>query len=257
MFCKSVRTCVKLQKGRTLWHHHSILVVALQHFPTICHGACLKWLAKNCGQRGNRCLMCTFSAMLQRDLGFIRHAHGALLCRPCLPTPCPEVHRDDCRVIYQSSKWSCSIADNLAFVASYHRLYCVRYRRTSQCISVEAPHIVRKAIGWVETPTPQSRGIHMHNFCLCRFFIFWLILLLTHQMAVGLFRLAGWVGRTLVTAATLGSLVLFFVIVLGGYVLAKRAQLLASVANCASFSSIWPLSLGHDHVSLLTKVMLS
>ncbi|KAK9861391.1 hypothetical protein WJX84_002559, partial [Apatococcus fuscideae] len=55
-----------------------------------------------------------------------------------------------------------------------------------------------------------------------RFLIFWLILLLIHQMSVGLFRLAGWVGRTLVAATTVGCLTLFFIIVLGGFVLAKR-----------------------------------
>ncbi|KAK9816709.1 hypothetical protein WJX72_004056 [[Myrmecia] bisecta] len=54
-----------------------------------------------------------------------------------------------------------------------------------------------------------------------RFFTFWLILFLVHQMAVSLFRLMGAIGRTLVAATTLGSLLLLVVIVLGGFVLIK------------------------------------
>ena len=86
----------------------------------------------------------------------------------------------------------------------------------------------------------------------CRFFIFWLILLLIHQMSVGLFRLAGWVGRTLVAATTLGCLVLFFVIVLGGFVLAKRTPTL--LPHQLSKMSFPPNYLDHVLVCSVSRI---
>ena len=39
-------------------------------------------------------------------------------------------------------------------------------------------------------------------------------------MAVGMFRLVGAIGRTLVTATALGSTLVLFIVALGGFVLA-------------------------------------
>ena len=54
-----------------------------------------------------------------------------------------------------------------------------------------------------------------------RFFIFWLILLLTHFMAVTLFRCIGHVTRSIVVANACGSLALLAMMMLGGFVLTK------------------------------------
>lgn len=56
---------------------------------------------------------------------------------------------------------------------------------------------------------------------LCRFFIFWGILLLTHFMAVTLFRMIGHVTRSIVVANACGSLALLAMMMLGGFVLTK------------------------------------
>lgn len=53
-----------------------------------------------------------------------------------------------------------------------------------------------------------------------RFFFFWLLMFLVHQMAVAMFRLMGAIGRTLVTATTLGSTLVLFIVTLNGFVLA-------------------------------------
>jgi hypothetical protein len=53
-----------------------------------------------------------------------------------------------------------------------------------------------------------------------RFFLFWLIMLLVHQMSVAMFRLMGAIGRTLVIATTLGSTVVLAVVTMSGFVLA-------------------------------------
>ncbi len=55
---------------------------------------------------------------------------------------------------------------------------------------------------------------------MCRFFYFWLIMFLLHQMSVGMFRLMGAVGRTIVIATTMGSTLVLFIVTLSGFVLA-------------------------------------
>ncbi|KAG6540832.1 hypothetical protein Mapa_017810 [Marchantia paleacea] len=54
-----------------------------------------------------------------------------------------------------------------------------------------------------------------------RFFRYFLILMVVHQMALGLFRLIGSLGRTMVIANTFGSFTLLVVFLLGGFVLDK------------------------------------
>ena len=54
----------------------------------------------------------------------------------------------------------------------------------------------------------------------CRFFYFWLIMFLIHQMSVGMFRLMGAIGRTIVIATTMGSTLVLFIVTLSGFVLA-------------------------------------
>ncbi|XP_024402862.1 ABC transporter G family member 31 isoform X2 [Physcomitrium patens] len=54
-----------------------------------------------------------------------------------------------------------------------------------------------------------------------RFFRYMILLFLMHQMAIGLFRLLGALGRTMVVANTFGSFALCVVFVLGGFVLSK------------------------------------
>ncbi|CAL8462536.1 g2069 [Coccomyxa elongata] len=53
-----------------------------------------------------------------------------------------------------------------------------------------------------------------------RFFYFWLIMFLLHQMSVGMFRLMGAIGRTIVIATTMGSTLVLFIVTLSGFVLA-------------------------------------
>ncbi len=53
-----------------------------------------------------------------------------------------------------------------------------------------------------------------------RFFFFWLLMFLVHQMSVAMFRLMGAIGRTLVIATTFGSTLVLFVVTLSGFVLA-------------------------------------
>lgn len=47
------------------------------------------------------------------------------------------------------------------------------------------------------------------------------LLLLMHQMALGLFRLIGALGRTMVIANTFGTFALIVVFLLGGFILSK------------------------------------
>ena len=54
----------------------------------------------------------------------------------------------------------------------------------------------------------------------CRFFFFWLVMFLVHQMAVAMFRLMGAIGRTLVVATTLGSTLVLAIVTMSGFVLA-------------------------------------
>ncbi|CAM6074535.1 unnamed protein product [Sphagnum tenellum] len=54
-----------------------------------------------------------------------------------------------------------------------------------------------------------------------RFFRYMLLLFLMHQMAIGLFRTIGALGRTMVIANTFGSFALLILFVLGGFILSK------------------------------------
>ncbi|KAH7438824.1 hypothetical protein KP509_04G032700 [Ceratopteris richardii] len=54
-----------------------------------------------------------------------------------------------------------------------------------------------------------------------RFFRYMLLLFLIHQMAIGLFRLIGAIGKTMVVSQTFGSFALLVVFLLGGFVLSK------------------------------------
>eukprot|EP00884_Botryococcus_braunii_P014151 jgi/Botrbrau1/22737/Bobra.0132s0074.2 len=54
-----------------------------------------------------------------------------------------------------------------------------------------------------------------------RFFSFWMTMLMTHQMAINLFRLMGALGRSLVVAYTISWLMFLLLIMLCGFVLAK------------------------------------
>lgn len=58
--------------------------------------------------------------------------------------------------------------------------------------------------------------------CHGRFFRYMLLLFLMHQMAIGLFRLIGALGRSMVVANTFGSFALLVAFVLGGFILARR-----------------------------------
>jgi hypothetical protein len=58
------------------------------------------------------------------------------------------------------------------------------------------------------------------------FFIFILILVVCQVMAVGLFRMMGALGRTLVTANTGGTFCFLILLVCGGFVLARREYLI-------------------------------
>ena len=53
-----------------------------------------------------------------------------------------------------------------------------------------------------------------------RFFVFWCIMFLVHQMGVAMFRLMGAIGRTLVIATSMGSLAVLIIVTMSGFVLA-------------------------------------
>ncbi len=53
-----------------------------------------------------------------------------------------------------------------------------------------------------------------------RFFVFWCIMFLVHQMGVAMFRLMGAIGRTLVIATSMGSLAVLVIVTMSGFVLA-------------------------------------
>lgn len=57
---------------------------------------------------------------------------------------------------------------------------------------------------------------------LCRFFVYWLILFLVHNMAVTLFRAIGALARDLVVANAVGSLSLLAIMMMGGFVLPRN-----------------------------------
>eukprot|EP00850_Spirogloea_muscicola_P010335 SM000060S19667 [mRNA] locus=s60:404941:415471:- [translate_table: standard] len=54
-----------------------------------------------------------------------------------------------------------------------------------------------------------------------RFFTFWLILFVIHQMAIALFRLISAICRSMTVANTFGSFMLLTIFILGGFILAK------------------------------------
>lgn len=54
-----------------------------------------------------------------------------------------------------------------------------------------------------------------------RFFVYWLILFLVHNMAVTLFRAIGALARDLVVANAVGSLSLLLIMMMGGFVLPR------------------------------------
>ncbi|KAL7099843.1 hypothetical protein ACP275_09G111600 [Erythranthe tilingii] len=57
-----------------------------------------------------------------------------------------------------------------------------------------------------------------------RFFKQYLLLLFVNQMAGGLFRLIGAVGRNMIIANTFGAIVLFAFFALGGVVMSRDGQ---------------------------------
>ena len=63
-------------------------------------------------------------------------------------------------------------------------------------------------------------GLYAVSLRFCRFFFFWLVMFLVHQMAVAMFRLMGAIGRTLVVATTLGSTLVLAIVTMSGFVLA-------------------------------------
>ena len=94
------------------------------------------------------------------------------------------------------------------------------------------------------TPTPQTlhRGrpnatkripddqnqntITAQNTCYAhgrRFFVYWLILFLVHNMAICLFRAIGALSRDLVVANAVGSLALLAIMMMGGFVIPKAS----------------------------------
>jgi hypothetical protein len=59
-----------------------------------------------------------------------------------------------------------------------------------------------------------------------RFFKHFLLLLCINQMASGLFRLMGALGRNIIVANTFGSFALLAVLALGGFVLSRGEQMI-------------------------------
>ena len=60
-------------------------------------------------------------------------------------------------------------------------------------------------------------------FLLCRFFVYWLLLFLVHNMAICLFRAIGALSRDLVVANAVGSLALLAIMMMGGFVIPKAS----------------------------------
>lgn len=58
-----------------------------------------------------------------------------------------------------------------------------------------------------------------------------LVLFLMHQMAIGLFRTIGALGRTMVIANTFGSFALLVVFLLGGFIISKSKCQNLRIAN--------------------------
>ena len=57
----------------------------------------------------------------------------------------------------------------------------------------------------------------------CRFFVYWLLLFLVHNMAICLFRAIGALSRDLVVANACGSLALLTIMLMGGFVIPKSS----------------------------------
>ena len=64
----------------------------------------------------------------------------------------------------------------------------------------------------------SSRKFHMP----CRFFMFWAIVFVTHQVGVCIFRCTAMISRNIVMANGLGMLLLLCCILLDGFVIVKR-----------------------------------
>ncbi len=58
--------------------------------------------------------------------------------------------------------------------------------------------------------------------CMCRFFMFWAIVFVTHQVGVCIFRCTAVVSRNIVVANGMGMLMLLCCILLDGFVIVKR-----------------------------------
>ncbi len=56
----------------------------------------------------------------------------------------------------------------------------------------------------------------------CRFFMFWAIVFVTHQVGVCIFRCTAMISRNIVVANGLGMLLLLCCILLDGFVIVKR-----------------------------------
>ncbi len=69
--------------------------------------------------------------------------------------------------------------------------------------------------------------------CARRYFTFWLLNFLCHQMAIGLFRLMGAIGRSLVVAYTIAWLIFLLLILLSGFVLSKSKRIAYTAKMCA------------------------
>lgn len=85
----------------------------------------------------------------------------------------------------------------------------------------------------------------------CRFFCFLLLLFLTHELAVSLFRVMGTIGRNLVVAYTVAWLLFLLLLMLGGFILTKRVPccvVLHGVAACNQPVMGWPPGVWFLHV---------
>lgn len=87
-------------------------------------------------------------------------------------------------------------------------IYLVPAHMTSPCLHCALKHLL----------------MNLDGACAHRYFTFWLLNFLCHQMAIGLFRLMGAIGRSLVVAYTIAWLIFLLLILLSGFVLAKSAQ---------------------------------
>jgi len=63
---------------------------------------------------------------------------------------------------------------------------------------------------------------HFERHVPCRFFMFWAIVFVTHQVGVCIFRCTAMISRNIVVANGLGMLLLLCCILLDGFVIVKR-----------------------------------